>query len=347
MREDWMSRVCVRLNPKIILRDESQYQDAGLYVVRYSQKGWTWCVDEVAFQVLLSLSAPIPLSKVYTLYRRLCAHVDEKDREQDFHALMLKCLTEDIVLCDGDETVESPISRALPSHVISHFSYPSLYAPFSFPVHVSYALMGACNLRCRHCMASEYPRRQLMSLPQIESLLSQLDEGGAFSLKLTGGEPMLHPHFWEVLESATRKRFSVGLLTNATLINENNVGKLSTIAERQEEAFIVSTSLDGADAETHEWMRQRTGAFARAVRAMRLMGKAQIRFIVQCCLNRRNMGQLEAIAELVFGCEARTLYFLIPCSLGRATSGDLSPFTLSEVQRLGEEVVALKERGAG
>ncbi len=163
-----------------------------------------------------------------------------------------------------------------------------------------------------------------------------------FSLKLTGGEPMLHPQFWEVLELATSHRFSVGLLTNLTLLSDKGVERLSEIAKRKGCGFIIGTYLDVADAETHEWMRRVKGSFEKTLRAMRLLKEAKVPFIVQCSLNQRNKTQIFEIARLCHEHGARTVYFLVPCRLGRATS-ELEPMPLDEIFAIRDQVEKLRE----
>ena len=79
-------------------------------------------------------------------------------------------------------------------------------------------------------------------------------------MKLTGGKPALHLQFGEVLELATSHRFSVGLLTNLPLLSEKGVERN---CEAKRLRFIIGTSLDGADAQTHKWMRRVKGSFEK------------------------------------------------------------------------------------
>lgn len=69
-------------------------------------------------------------------------------------------------------------------------------------------LTDACNLRCPICYAASGPERQsFRSLEQIETLLDAVvrNEGKPDVVQLSGGEPTLHPDFFDVLEAAKRR----------------------------------------------------------------------------------------------------------------------------------------------
>jgi MoaA/NifB/PqqE/SkfB family radical SAM enzyme len=92
---------------------------------------------------------------------------------------------------------------------------------FSAPVRVSLDLTYICDLRCIHCRTNtgEIPQhilRLMMTPERIIHLLHELDEMKVFEITFTGGEPTLHPKFWEIAAAARELRYaSVTLITNA------------------------------------------------------------------------------------------------------------------------------------
>lgn len=334
------SKVRFVLSPEVILRNETHYQNKGLRFVFLARTDFLRVIDEVAFNLLTFLVQPRSYDELRFFYFSQCQKAGMEQSEKELASLLIALIEGEVV-----ELVEEgkPV-KFVRAPKDEHPKFPSLFTPFSFPVHVSLALTGACNLRCRHCMAAFYPKTGL-SLEQLANLFEQLDEGGVFSLKLTGGEPMVYPRFWDALELATSHRFSVGLLTNLTLLDEKGAERLGEIAKRKGHGFIVGTSLDGADTETHEWMRQVKGSFAKTLNAMRFLKEAKVPFVVQCALNQRNKTQIREIANLCFEHGARTVYFFVPCQLGRAPK-ELTPLPLDEIFAIREEVEQIaKETG--
>jgi uncharacterized radical SAM superfamily Fe-S cluster-containing enzyme len=69
-------------------------------------------------------------------------------------------------------------------------------------------ICDACNLRCPVCYADSGPERQsYRSLKQVEFMLDAVvgNEGQPDIVQISGGEPTLHPDFFEILEMAKRK----------------------------------------------------------------------------------------------------------------------------------------------
>ncbi|MBK7644885.1 MAG: radical SAM protein [Planctomycetes bacterium] len=65
-----------------------------------------------------------------------------------------------------------------------------------------------CNLECPVCYAASGPKRMnWRTLPEIERMLDALveSEGEPDVVQISGGEPTLHPQFFEILEAARRR----------------------------------------------------------------------------------------------------------------------------------------------
>lgn len=77
-----------------------------------------------------------------------------------------------------------------------------------------------CNLRCPTCYAGSGPERQThRSLKQIERMLDRAvaNEGEPSIIQISGGEPTVHPQFFEILEAARER--PIGHL----MVNTNGV----------------------------------------------------------------------------------------------------------------------------
>ena len=78
-------------------------------------------------------------------------------------------------------------------------------------------LTERCNFRCRHCYVSAEPGRgQHMPVTLFRRSLDLLRDVGISDIRLTGGEPTIHPNFSELVELAIRQRFRVGLISNGS-----------------------------------------------------------------------------------------------------------------------------------
>ena len=91
-----------------------------------------------------------------------------------------------------------------------------------------------CNLRCPTCYAGSGPERQThRSLEQIESMLDRAvaNEGEPSVIQISGGEPTVHPQFFEILKLA-RERPIGHLMVNTNGVRiANDPGFAERLAE--------------------------------------------------------------------------------------------------------------------
>ena len=155
---------------------------------------------------------------------------------------------------------------------------------------------GDCNLKCRHCWI-EPPVRDSKPKYTPWSLLSPIfEEGlalGLSAVKLTGGEPCLHPEIALIIDELAQMGLKVSMETNATLLTPEILQSL-----RLAKAF-VAVSLDGTDKEVHEGLRGIPGSFEKAIHGINLLKRAGIRFQIICSLHRGNIDELRQMPKFV------------------------------------------------
>lgn len=141
------------------------------------------------------------------------------------------------------------------------------------PKHLTLMITDKCNLRCHHCLLDCSPDlgRQAPTEAVIEIIAGFARLGGE-RLMITGGEPLLHPDWIEILSFACgRAEFSeVGFQTNATLMSESHVDAISRLAGNR---LVLQVSLEGSTAKTNDAVRG-TGSFDRIVEGLRRLVEA-------------------------------------------------------------------------
>lgn len=162
-----------------------------------------------------------------------------------------------------------------------------------------FELTDACNLNCIHCGSSACPQNNTyLSAGAIKQVLDQV--AAAFSpqsimICLSGGEPLLHPHCFEIIEYAKRLGFSCGITTNGTLIDYAVSTKIVNSCIDS-----VTFSLDGL-ADTHDWFRNKAGSFAKTLQGIRnllVASQGLISTQITTVIHKKNIHQLEAIYDL-------------------------------------------------
>ncbi len=152
-----------------------------------------------------------------------------------------------------------------------------------------------CNLKCIHCYsdsdAREYPGE--LSWEQCQSVIDDLATYGIPALLLSGGEPLIHPRFFDIASYARRKGIKLTLSTNGTLIDQDTAAQLKAL-----QFAYVGISLDGIGA-THDHFRGRQGAFDKAVSAFRNCKSVGQKVGLRLTLSANNIADLDHILDFI------------------------------------------------
>lgn len=197
------------------------------------------------------------------------------------------------------------------------------------PRALTVAITGVCNLACRHCLVEAGPRAEPrhVSVEVIRRLARELAAAGGEELWLTGGEPLLHPRWEEILAACCRGASlrTVGVQTNGALLGGAQVGALRAL---RFDGLRIQVSLDGGSAATHDRVRGR-GSFERTLEGLRRLAAAGLGPHVTLAFTemRHNMEELPALLALAEALDARRVVSGTLVGLGRAARGRLAPPT--------------------
>lgn len=205
---------------------------------------------------------------------------------------------------------------------------------------IYFYLTEGCNLRCRHCWISpkyqsaenSYPA---LNLDLFKSIIEQAKPLGLTGVKLTGGEPLLHPQIHRILEVVQTENLSLNAETNGVLCTPELANKIAACKDP-----FVSVSLDGANAETHEWVRGITGCFDAALKGIRNLVKAGFRPQLIMTIMRHNKDQMEQIVSLAERLGAGSVKFNIlqPTARGEKMYETGEALNIEELVHLGSWV---------
>lgn len=103
-----------------------------------------------------------------------------------------------------------------------------------------------CNLRCKGCYTLGYGRRPELPFEVANRLLSECEELGIFFVTILGGEPLVYPHLFELLEAHPRIFFQV--YSNGTLLTREKALRFADLGN-----VAVILSIEGDEKETDAW----------------------------------------------------------------------------------------------
>ncbi|MBU7047626.1 MAG: radical SAM protein [Theionarchaea archaeon] len=134
------------------------------------------------------------------------------------------------------------------------------------PATIHLRLTEQCNLNCVYCLvdAKEFSAH-VMQMEFIEKVLNMARQWGVSKVNLSGGEPLLHPDFSSILESAERNDLKIGIATNGLLLSKEVAAHLAEAS-----VFSILLNIDGTK-DIHDNLRGKPGAFESACHALDIL----------------------------------------------------------------------------
>ena len=232
----------------------------------------------------------------YAYYTKTSPYAEPVTKKQA--ELLLQCDGEhDISL---DKTVMELAARGMitacekgdhPSEWSAYKAYDNRYFP-----RMNLMLTGKCNYNCLHCFnaADNAPLMTEWSYEELCKLLDQAEECGIHAFTLTGGEPMVHKRFMDILHEIRRRNMLVEELnTNGYYITPDILDEM----KEMDCVPLIKISFDGIG--YHDWMRNHKGAEKRTLEVMRLCREKGFRVVAQTNVNRRNVGSMAETAGVL------------------------------------------------
>ena len=132
----------------------------------------------------------------------------------------------------------------------------------------------------------------MLGTDNVKRLVTEAIELGFTDVFFTGGEPFILKDIYEMLSfSSARVRTTV--LTNAMILRGSRLDRLAEIAN---DNLIIQVSLDGGNAEDHDYYRGR-GLVEKAVEGIKLLLGRGFRVYLSTTETPINTQRLEAVCE--------------------------------------------------
>jgi MoaA/NifB/PqqE/SkfB family radical SAM enzyme len=162
-------------------------------------------------------------------------------------------------------------------YVLLHLS-SLLHRPLCGPVHGSLMVTYRCNYNCvmcdfpQKCVERVRAEEQELDTEAFRRIIGEFARLGTPGLGFTGGEPMLRADIYDLLACTRQHRMITHLNTNGYFIDDEAAGRLIAIGVDS-----VNISLDGARPETHDRIRNHSGAFERATAAVERLQRLRLK----------------------------------------------------------------------
>ncbi len=200
------------------------------------------------------------------------------------------------------------------------------------PILAFWETTRACLLSCAHCraeaMAEPLPG-ELSNEEGKQFIQSLLEFGKPYPvLILTGGDVLMRKDAMELVAYAKSLEIPVAMSPSVTPnLTLERMQEMKALGIR-----MVSISLDGAVAATHEMIRGIPGHFEQTLQTLRQLVDLGFHVQVNTAVMRDNANELAAIAEILktIGVETWEVFFLVHVGRGQ-NSHELSPSECEDV----------------
>jgi radical SAM protein with 4Fe4S-binding SPASM domain len=233
------------------------------------------------------------------LLRRFEVPLAYKAKDDELYELDDEAL-EFLSSCDGENAISSIIQKfgedavriSLEEGLIEVLKNPEPNdikipeSPAPSLRHMLIHVTKRCNLRCKHCYLSK--EKSDMKLETFKLLIREFDRAGGLKIMISGGEPLLNPHIWKMLDLASDYDFRRVLITNGTLIDQKTAEKLDKVDE-------VQISIDGID--SNDKIRGE-GSFEKAIDAVKILVERGMTVTVATMVHSSNIDEFEDMDRL-------------------------------------------------
>jgi len=198
--------------------------------------------------------------------------------------------------------------------------------PTGAPITIVWNFTNKCNLNCLHCHQDSSPTSSGSELttPQAFKVIDNMSNAGVAILTFSGGEPLLRRDLYDAIKRADDNGMLCTIASNGTLITSKVAEKLAKVGVER-----VEIGLDGATAETHDFLRNKPGSFEATVEGIKNCAAVGFEELATTMtLHSKNINELDETMNLAEELGATRFYLnrLIPAGRGvEASYLDVTP----------------------
>ena len=179
---------------------------------------------------------------------------------------------------------------------------------------VSWNTTNACNMYCAHCYRDAGCRaEEELNTDEAKKLLREIARAGFKIMIFSGGEPLIRPDIFELVQYASDLHLIPVFGTNGTLITPETAAKLKQAGARG-----MGISLDSLDKEKHDRFRSFPGGWDGAVQGMKNCREAGIPFQIHMTVMDWNQAEIEDMVDFAVDLGAKAVHFFFLVPTGRA-----------------------------
>lgn len=180
-------------------------------------------------------------------------------------------------------------------------------------------ITNKCNLRCPYCFNdSKASNKDKMSIYLFQKLVNECLIMGINKITISGGEPLLHPNFFQFVDILNNNKIEFQLITNGTCFTREHIAFL------KDKKCSVQLTLDGPTEIIHDKIRGQ-GTFYKNIWVIDQLKEINKDFVIRFNLSNDNKYDVLDAVSLVRAKSIKDFYFSYIKPIGRGKNhGDVS-----------------------
>ena len=180
-----------------------------------------------------------------------------------------------------------------------------------FPVHLSLE----CNNKCYFCYHGDNRNLPLLSFENIRYQLQIISKNFNPEIIITGGEPTIHPFFFQILDTIIQLDFEgVNIESNGRMFAIQSF--LDNINTYNIDRYYIS--LHSSKEKAQDFITNVNGSYQQTIRGIQNLISLGKKVILQSLITRSNFYDLEEILELAHYLKIQQVRFIYPLKEGYA-----------------------------
>lgn len=183
------------------------------------------------------------------------------------------------------------------------------------PKYIMIGLTYRCQADCVHCCTGCYPKEKDRELTtqEVKKIIDQCRELGTVAINFFGGEPLLRSDILELIKYSSERGMYTSIDTNGYNLTEELAIQLKDNGLK-----LVRISIDSANPDEHDRLRNLSNSFESAVEAIKNSVGTGLKCIVSTYATKQNVDEgLKEVILLGKKLNASGVRVLLPTPSGR------------------------------
>lgn len=169
------------------------------------------------------------------------------------------------------------------SNLDEEYSFMDWVEANGFLYSTTWELTYRCNERCIHCFNpgashvegdKSFRKVKETDFEKIIKVLDDFKSIGVFRIMITGGELFIRKDIFKIIEEIKKRRFSLTIFTNGTLLGDNEIDKLANYYPSR-----IELSLYSHKPEAHDKITRLKGSWEKTVKTALKIKKKKYRYL--------------------------------------------------------------------